>query len=475
MVRLNDPLTQVIILGFVCFCIPGMFNSLSGSGSYGLDAKDSDVGNDAGQTFSIVFAISSLFAGAFFNAFGHRILLVCGGLMYVLYIGSFLAYHHIQSMTFVYVASVFLGLGAGWLWTAQGAIMMGYPEEGDKGRYFSVFWGIFNLGAVIGNFIPVGLAWNDPNSNGASDGSYYAYMVMMVIGAFLSILLLPASKVIRKDGSHVTPVKYSSPIIELKSLLILFKDWRMLVLFPMFFASNWFYTYQFTYNSTNFTQRTRSLNSAIYWLAQIIASIMYGAFLDRPQWSRTTRARYGLVLLTVVLAAVWIGGLVNQRTFGPKSYIIDPATGNAVKNPADYHMIDAATSAYIGPFFLYFFFGFADAMYQGYSYWLMGALTNDPGQAGRFAGFYKFAQNLGAVFAPIVQKSTIGIAPTVGNHIMNATGRGMGEIIICIVLVFVGILGAFPVAFRAVKDHTVEEGDDVVSEKQEAGFEDTKV
>ncbi|KAG0022529.1 hypothetical protein BGZ80_000033 [Entomortierella chlamydospora] len=459
MVRLNDPLTQVIIL--------------VSSGSYGLDAKDSDVGNKAGQTFSVVFAFSSLFAGALFNAFGHRILLVCGGLMYVLYIGSFLAYHHIQSMTFVYVASVFLGLGAGWLWTAQGAIMLGYPEEGDKGKYFSIFWGIFNLGAVIGNFIPVGLAWNDPDASGASDGAYIAYMAIMVVGAFLSTLLLPASKIVRKDGTNVTVVKYSSPLFEIKSILGLFADWRMLVLFPMFFASNWFYTYQFTYNTLNFTVRTRSLNSAIYWLAQIIASVLFGAFLDRHQWSRPTRARYGLILLTLILIAIWIGGIINQRTFGPRGYIIDPTTGTAVKNPADYHMIDAATSAYAGPFFLYFFFGAADAMYQGYSYWLMGALTNDPSQAGRFAGFYKFAQNIGAVLAPLVQLSTIGIAPKEGHNIMNATGRGMGEIIVCVVLVFVGIIGAIPVAFRAVKDHTVEDGD--VNEKNELEHHEEKV
>ncbi|KAG0003853.1 hypothetical protein BGZ65_001307, partial [Modicella reniformis] len=107
--RLADPLTQVIILGFICFCCPGMFNALQGTGSYGLDPKDSDVGNSAGTALSLVFAFSSLFAGALFNIMGHRLLLILGGLSYVLYVGSFLAYFYIQSIVFVVISSCVLG------------------------------------------------------------------------------------------------------------------------------------------------------------------------------------------------------------------------------------------------------------------------------------------------------------------------------------------------------------------------------
>ncbi|KAF9971188.1 hypothetical protein BGZ65_010580 [Modicella reniformis] len=104
----------------------------------------------------------------------------------------------------------------------------------------------------------------------------------------------------------------------------------------------------------------------------------------------------------------------------------------------------------------------------------MGALTNDTNQAARFAGFYKFVQNLGGVLAPVVQTSVIGNAPSSGHNALNATSRGMGEIIICVVLVFLGVIGGIPVAFKAVKDHTVEEGDEVAGEKHDATFEDVK-
>ncbi|KAF9398547.1 hypothetical protein BGZ94_005971, partial [Podila epigama] len=312
--------------------------------------------------------------------------------------------------------------------------------------------------------------WNDPKAGGASDGAYIVYMAIMVFGACLTILLLPTSRVFRSDGSNVVKIRYSSPMIELKSVLALFKDWRMLTLVPMFFSSNWIYTYQFNaVNGLNFTQRTRYMNSSFYWMAQIIASILYGAFLDKKEWSRPTRARYGLILLAVLLAITWGGGVVFQTTFGPKSAFFDNKEGTWVKNLDDYHSIDLVenTSEFIGPFFLYFFYGVVDAMYQGYSYWLMGALTNDTNTAARFAGFYKFVQNLGGIMAPIVQTSTMGNAPSVGHNIQNATGRGMGEIIVCIALVFIGILGAIPVAYKAVQEHTIEEDEDDFSEKFE--------
>ncbi|KAG0340577.1 hypothetical protein BG004_006347 [Podila humilis] len=478
MFKLSDPKVQVIILGFVCFCCPGMFNALNGTGSYGLDPKHSDVGNRANTALSCLFAFSSLFAGALFNILGHRILLILGGLTYALYIGSYLAYQHIHSLAFVVITSCLLGVGAGWLWCAQGAIMMGYPLEGEKGKYFSIFWAIFNCGGVLGNVIPLALSWNAaPDAGGATDGAYIAYMAVMVLGAFLTLLLLPTNKVFRSDGTNVVKIKYSSPILELKSIAALFKDWRMLTLIPMFFTSNWFYTYQFTaVNGLNFSKRSRYMNSSFYWMAQIFASVIYGAFLDKKEWSRPTRARYGLILLAVVLAVTWGGGIAFQTRFGPVNSVWDAKENNWVKDERDWLSLDPVKdgAAYVGPFFLYFFYGVVDAMYQGYSYWLMGALTNDTNQAARYAGFYKFIQNLGGILAPIVQTSTIGNAPSAGNNIQNATGRGMGELIISIVLCFVGVIGAIPVAYKAVQDHTVEEGDDVVAEKQEAGFDEVK-
>lgn len=54
---------------------------------------------------------------------------------------------------FAYFAGALLGVCAGLLWSAQGAVMMSYPTEKSKGRYIFAFWAIFNLGAVIGGLV----------------------------------------------------------------------------------------------------------------------------------------------------------------------------------------------------------------------------------------------------------------------------------------------------------------------------------
>lgn len=75
------------------------------------------------------------------------------GTGYAIYVASFLSYAHNKNYGFTVFAGTYLGICAGILWTAQGAIMMSYPPEKSKGKYISWFWMIFNLGAVIGSLV----------------------------------------------------------------------------------------------------------------------------------------------------------------------------------------------------------------------------------------------------------------------------------------------------------------------------------
>ena len=171
-------------------------------------------------------------------------------------------------------------------------------------------------------------------------------------------------------------------------------DTFIILLFPLFWASNWFYTYQFNdFNAYYFDIRTRAFNSFFYWylifyiksltsrLAQIFGSLGFGFFLDMPRFSRRARGLAGWIALFILVNVIWGGGLAfeiktNRDAPSPKQDIFD--------------------SGYVGNLFLYIFYGILDSCWQTYAYWLMGALSNEPRKLAYYAGFYKSIQTAGA-------------------------------------------------------------------------------
>ncbi len=146
-----SPEVQLILVSFVCFMCPGMFNALSGMGGGGQ--VDKHAGDNANIALYSAFAVVGFTAGSVTNRLGIKTTLCLGGLGYSLYIGSFLCYNHTKNFGFTVFAGFMLGICAALLWCAQGAIMMSYPLEKSKGKFISWFWMIFNLGAVVGGLV----------------------------------------------------------------------------------------------------------------------------------------------------------------------------------------------------------------------------------------------------------------------------------------------------------------------------------
>ena len=150
-----SPQTQLVLVALVCFLCPGMFNALNGLGGGGQ--VSGTVANNANTALYSTFSVVSFFAGTLVNRLGIKLTLSFGGFGYFIYAASFLSYNHNENAGFVIFAGALLGVCAGLLWTAQGALMMSYPPEGSKGKYISWFWMIFNLGAVIGSLVGLSL------------------------------------------------------------------------------------------------------------------------------------------------------------------------------------------------------------------------------------------------------------------------------------------------------------------------------
>jgi len=227
------------MLGFVCFMGPGLFNALNGLGAGGQ--VDSKTSANANATLYATFAFAAFFAGSINNKLGSRLTLFLGSMGYSLYIGSYLAMNiHTNAGGFVIAAGAILGICAGLLWTAQGSLMLAYPTESQKGVFIGIFWGIFNLGAVVGASVSLGQNIHS-TANSVGNGTYIGFLILTLIGVFIPLLMADPRKMIRSDGTKVVTPRSPSWTIEFYSLYISLKtDPMILLLWPLFFASNYF-------------------------------------------------------------------------------------------------------------------------------------------------------------------------------------------------------------------------------------------
>lgn len=162
-------------------------------------------------------------------------------------------------------------------------------------------------------------------------------------------------------------------------------DPYILFMFPMFFASNWFYAYHFNgVNGARFNTRTKALNNVIYYIMQIVGAYMFGYALDMQRFRRSVRAKGAWVAIFLLTFAIWGGGYDFQ-----KGYTRETTEANADGTHPVLASMDWTDSGYGGPLVLYMFYGFYDAAFQTCVYWFMGAMTNNGRKLANFAGFYK--------------------------------------------------------------------------------------
>jgi len=378
----TSPTCQVVLVGITCFATPGMFSAISNLGAGGTqDVALSDTAN--GVLYGL-FAVTGLVSGGICNLLGPRFTLFLGTLGYALYVGSLWCYQTQATRWFFILAGAILGVTAALLWSAQGEIMMSYPLEKDKGKMFGIFWAIFQFGTFIGSVIALAINIRSGKLTAVSTSTYIAFLVIIFCGVASSFLILPPNKVVRADGTLVKLQAASSLRDELKGMLSLFTNWRMLVLLPMFFASNYFYAYQNDLNAIKFDGPTRALNGTLEAAGAIIGALLIGTFVLDGKWlGRRNRGYLGLAVVTSMTITIWAIGLSWQTTFTRED-----AKASKLIN---YH-----DSNYKGKGALFFFYYFSDSCYQALAYWIMSAMTNDPFKLARYAGFYKAIQSAGA-------------------------------------------------------------------------------
>jgi MFS family permease len=404
--------TQVLLLSVVFFCCPGLFNALSSIASGLQDATVAFRGNVLVYGF---FTVSSVVAAALLPTLAARRSLVLGTLGYVVYalaLWNLTTSHSPDTAAALfYTGSGVLGISAGFLWTAQGQMIMSYATPQNQGRYISTFWIIFNLGATSGGLLTCILNWKRDGDEAAMRGNashatFAAFAVAMTLGSVLAMTRIASlDDVVKADGSRVVVVAEPADSLEAADGSSSARTWKddaralfayatssrdVLCLLPFFVYSNWFYTYHAFFNVSLFNTRTSGLASAFYWMAQMVGALALGRWLDHPGSSPTRTARNTLVMLAVLWNAMWAVGWVVQ-TSKHLSYA----------SPLGMDVVDD-TKSMIGPLVLYTIYGAGDAVGQVWIYWYLSCVCangREPRIAGFNAGIYKAVQSLSAAFA----------------------------------------------------------------------------
>ncbi|PCH44646.1 hypothetical protein WOLCODRAFT_26919 [Wolfiporia cocos MD-104 SS10] len=382
----TTPMAQVILVGITCFATVGMFQAVSNLGAGGTENLTlSDTSN--GVLYGC-FAVAGCFSGGINNVLGPRLTLFIGTFGYALYLGALWCYQARGVSWFLIFAGAILGFTAAMLWSAQGSIMMSYPLERDKGRAFGYFWAIFQLGTLIGAIIAFAINVRRGGLGSVSTGTYLAFLIIIAFGIASALLILPPDRIVRADGTRVALKAHATPRQEIVGMWHTLKDWRVLALLPMWFASNYFYAYQGALNTARFDDATRALNAVLEGAGAIVGALLIGIFvLDSPfprlQIARRKRGYLGLGVVVLATSGVWACGVAWQATFNRADAAAEP-------------LINYHDKAYRDKAPLFFFYYFADACYQALAYWIMSALTNDPFKLARLAGLYKAVQSAGA-------------------------------------------------------------------------------
>ncbi|KAK0497056.1 hypothetical protein EDD18DRAFT_1352909 [Armillaria luteobubalina] len=323
---------QIIVVGGVFFCAPGMYNALSSLGAGGLATP--------------WYANATAAAGYVFMA----VLCIVGGII-VSKIGVRWA---------LLVSSIISGMTDGLMYSVEGPIITSYPEEDRRGRMLGLWVFMRNAAPVIGGAIIFGLNSSIDSTGAVSLKTYLVIIGIMCAGPFIALLLSNPEQVQRKDGVKIA-LRKTGWIQTFTEWFHVVSNKNMLLLCPLFFTS-WFYgSYIGTLQTQFFNVRTRSLCAFVIPWGDIAGGFMIGYFLDNKRFTVKQRARWSFVALMVLNLALWVWAAIVTKQLEDAQPEIDWTSG----------------SFFGRTFTLFLLFDLATMATQTSLYWIISHMSSD--------------------------------------------------------------------------------------------------
>ncbi|KAI1370829.1 MFS general substrate transporter [Hypoxylon crocopeplum] len=419
----HTTLFNAFVIGGVGFIAPGLWNAMSNLGAGG--AQEPYLVNAANALVFGIMGFLCLFGAPLANRIGLSWTLFLGAIGYPVYSGGLYTNNRYGNEWFVLVGAVACGLSAGLFWASEGAIALGYPEPGKRGRYLNIWLWFRTGGPIVGGAIVLALN-NDAHAKAKGKVGYQTYLVFIAlqcVAAPLALLLSPPEKVQRSDGSKVIIKAETSVTGELKALWIACKRKDILLLLPIFWAV-YFNQYSSNFQSYYFGVRARALIGFVGNFGSLLSSQLMSALLDYKGLPVKKRIAVGYWYVVVWHVIAWTYGWVIQEKY--------------TRNPPAYDWEDRG---FVEAFFVLILWDFARQALQNWLYYFVASKTDNISELTRFSGILRgqesFAQAVS--FGLNTQKWVGGRVPLAVNTILLG-------------------LAAFP-TWLAVRDHVPVEQD----------------
>ena len=297
-------LFNAFVIGTVGFMAPGLWNAMNQLGAGG--AQEPYLVNAANALVFGLMAFLCLFGGPVANRIGLAWTLFLGAAGYPVYSAGLYANNRFGNVWLVLVGAVACGVSAGLFWVSEGAVALGYPEPGKRGRYMNI-WLIFRTGGpLVGGAIVLALN-NDSGSKVKGKVSYETYLVFVAlqcVAAPVALLLSPPEKVQRADGSKVVLDREKSWKDEFLALWNTSKNRHVVLLLPVFWAA-YFNQYSGNFQTYYFGVRARALIGFVSNFGTLLSSQTISMWLDAKSFSVKKRIEYGFYWVVIWHVIAW--------------------------------------------------------------------------------------------------------------------------------------------------------------------------
>ncbi|KAL2213200.1 MFS general substrate transporter [Sarocladium strictum] len=395
-------LFNAFVIGAVGFLAPGLWNAMNQLGAGG--AQEPYLVNAANALVFAIMGFLCLFGGPIANRIGLKWTLLLGAAGYPIYSAGLYTNNKFGNVWFVLVGAVACGFSAGLFWASEGAIALGYPEPGKRGRYMNIWLWFRTGGPLVGGAIVLAL-----NNDAAAKAkgkvgaqTYLIFIALQCVAVPVALLLSPPEKVQRKDGSQVIVKAESSFKAEMAALWKVCKRREVILLLPIFWAA-YFNQYSGNFQAYYFGVRARALIGFVSNFGTLLSSQLISSFLDYKGLSVKRRIEWGFYYVIVWHIIAWVYGWVIQEKY--------------TSNPPAWDWEDAG---FVEGFFVLLLWDFSRQALQNWLYYLLATKTDNISELTRFSGILRgqesFAQAI--AFGLNTQKFKGGRVPLAVNTIL---------------------------------------------------------